>query len=754
MQSPYPRLFQPLQLQGGVKLINRVIMGSMHSGLEEGEGWSHRLSRMAAFFEERAKGGVGLMVTGGISPNKEGRVAPMAAMMTTPGDAARHREVTDAVHAHSVNGEGPKIAMQILHSGRYGYHPFNVSASNKKAPIGWFTPKALSSAEVERTIDDFVRCACLAEEAGYDGVEVMGSEGYLINQFIAKRTNSRTDKWGGNYENRTRLAREIVSRIRTSTSRPDFIIMFRLSMLDLVEDGSDWPEVVALAQGLEDAGVSIINTGIGWHEARIPTIATSVPRGAFSWVTAKLHGSIGTPLVATNRINTPEIAESILAEGHADLVSMARPFLADPMLLTKAKAGRADRINTCIACNQACLDHTFQARVASCLVNPRAGYETTLKLDIPASTPLKLAVVGAGPAGLAFAVVAARRGHDVTLYEASDKIGGQFNMAKKVPGKEEFYETLRFFATEIVDSGVKLKLCTRADADYLAASGCDRVILATGVTPRKLHIEGEDHHSVLSYVDVLSGKATVGSSAAIIGAGGIGFDVAEFLSHVANAHSASQMDSTAIGITNTTLPISSLLGGEAEIAPPSRPRTAAFLSEWAIDSTNEARGGLLHTSPPDSGIGGSARTLYLLQRKAGKHGGGLGKTTGWIHRASLKKSGVNMVGNVSYLKVDDAGLHLKHNKTGQKSILAVDNIVVCAGQISEASLEEPLLARGIPTYKIGGAHLAAELDAKRAIDQASRLAAAIEDAQPERVGDYVAPVGVMGWLFQKMVRSA
>ena len=462
MPAAYPRLLSPLQLAGGARLANRVIMGSMHTGLEEGEGWSHRLTRMAAFFEERARGGVGLMVTGGIAPNNAGRVAPMAAMMTTPADAARHREITEAVHRH----DGSKIAMQILHSGRYGYHPFNVAPSAKKAPIGWFTPKALSVRDIEQTVDDFVRCASLAEEAGYDGVEVMGSEGYLINQFIAARTNARTDEWGGSFANRTRLATTIVERVRAAT-RPDFILMFRLSMLDLVENGSDWQEVLALAQAIESAGASLINTGIGWHEARIPTIAASVPRGGFSWVTAKLRGSVSIPLVATNRINTPEIAEAILDSGAADLVSMARPFLADPFLLTKAAAGTPERINTCIACNQACLDHSFQARIASCLVNPKAGYETELVYDRTASA-MKLAVVGAGPAGLAFSTVAAGRGHEVTLYESSDRIGGQFNLAKQVPGKEEFYETLRCACSSLSSHRAPRRRATRSYAHVCA----------------------------------------------------------------------------------------------------------------------------------------------------------------------------------------------------------------------------------------------------------------------------------------------
>lgn len=573
MAAAYPKLFSPLKLRG-TTLINRCIMGSMHNGLEEGDGFGHHLGRMAAFFEERAKGGVGLMVTGGIAPNNAGRVAPMAAMMATPADAARHREVTEAVHRHN----GPKIAMQILHSGRYGYHPFNVSASAKKAPIGWFTPKALSSAEVERTIEDFVRCASLAQEAGYDGVEVMGSEGYLINQFIAARTNKRTDEWGGTYTNRTRLPLAIVERIRAAVD-PKFIIMFRLSMLDLVEGGSEWPEVVALAQGLEAAGADIINTGIGWHEARVPTIATCVPRGGFSWVTRKLRqeaNGVTIPLVATNRINTPEIAEEILSKGDADLVSMARPFLADPFLLNKAKAGTPERINTCIACNQACLDHTFQMKIASCLVNPRAGYETELFTDKPTAQPLDVAVVGAGPAGLAFATTAAKRGHRVTLYEASDKIGGQFNLAKMVPGKEEFYETLRYFAHEIKATGVDLRLGTRVSAEQLQASGAQRVVLATGVTPRKLNIPGDDHPSVLSYVEVLQRTKPVGERVAIIGAGGIGFDVAEFLAHGADRLPPPKAPAQ--------LPaVSSLLGGADHLSPRTAITTAAFLDSWGID---------------------------------------------------------------------------------------------------------------------------------------------------------------------------
>ena len=668
-------------------------MGSMHTGLEEGHGWSHKLTRMAAFFEERAKGGAGMMVTGGIAPNNAGRVAPLAAMMTTPGDAARHREITDAVHA--VPG-GTKIAMQILHSGRYGYHPFNVGPSPKKAPIGWFTPKELSVAAIEQTIDDFVRCACLAEEAGYDGVEIMGSEGYLINQFIAARTNKRCDEWGGSFENRTRLAATIVERVRAATS-PEFIVMFRLSMLDLVEGGSDWPEVVALAEKIEASGATIINTGIGWHEARIPTIATSVPRGGFSWVTAKLKSSVSVPLVATNRINTPEIAESILSSGQSDLVSMARPFLADPYFMAKAAEGASHKINTCIGCNQACLDHSFQMKIASCLVNPRAGYETELDLTKPASKKLSLAVVGAGPAGLAFSTVAAARGHSVTL-DASDKIGGQFNLAKQVPGKEEFYETLRYFAAELASSSVDIRLSTRVSADDLAKSGVDAVVLATGVTPRKLNIEGADHPSVLSYIDVLTRQKPVGQSVAVVGAGGIGFDVAEFLSH-----GADQLDAPAADVADAAAvmggeAVVSLLGGASEAAPRTTPTMGDFMSEWGIDGKNEARGGLV---PPAAAGGGGApahtssngRKIYLLQRKKGKHGAGLGKTTGWIHRASLKKRDVEMIGSLKYVKVDDEGLHVKQGKEGKPMVIPCDTVVVCAGQESDASLEVPSGAR-------------------------------------------------------------
>ena len=721
--SKYSKLFSPLQLRNGNSLINRAIMGSMHTGLEEGSGFWHGLEKMAGFFEERARGHVGLIVTGGIAPNSAGRVAPTAASMTTPSDAQRHHVVTDAVHGA---GTGSKIAMQILHAGRYAYHPFGVAPTKLKAPIGWFTPKELSGRDVEATIDDFARASALAEEAGYDGVEIMGSEGYLINEFIASRTNRRTDEWGGAYSNRIKLPVRIVEEVRKAV-RPDFIVMFRLSMLDLVDEGSEWPEVVALAQALEAAGADVINTGIGWHEARIPTIATSVPRAGFSWVTHKLRteGGVGVPLVATNRINMPEVAEKVLADGHADLVSMARPFLADPFLLTKAMAEREEEINTCIACNQACLDHTFQARRASCLVNPRAGYETELHLEAPAATAERIAVVGGGPAGLAFSTTAARRGHDVTLFESSATVGGQFNLAKRVPGKAEFYETIRYFKKELALAGVDVKLETRATVDDLASF--DKVVLATGVTPRPLSIPGEDHPKVMSYIDVLTGRRRAGRTVAVVGAGGIGFDVSEYLAHG---------DSAA--------------GGADE---PHHPQLDDFLKEWSIDGTNSTRGGLLPPAGAAAANGGGApppaREITLLQRKRGKHGAGLGKTTGWIHRASLKARHVTMLGGVSYVAVDDDGLHVKL-KDGTPHVLDVESIVVCAGQTPLRELQAPLSALGVPVYLIGGAHEAGELDAKRAIDQGSRLAADIERAKPDRVGEYVAPLGMEGWLFQQI----
>ncbi|KAG6576383.1 2,4-dienoyl-CoA reductase [Phytophthora cinnamomi] len=679
--SKYPRLLQPLDL-GFTQLKNRVLMGSMHTGLEEGKS----LTRLAAFFAERAKGNVGLIVTGGIAPNRAGRVSPLAAKLTTQGEVNAHKEVTQAVH----DNDG-KIAMQILHSGRYGYHPFNVAPSAIKAPIGWFTPRELSSSAVESTIRDYASCAARAREAGYDGVEIMGSEGYLINQFIVEHTNKRTDQWGGAYENRIRFPVEIVKAVRAAVGK-DFIIIYRLSMLDLVEKGSSWDEIVQLAKQIEAAGATIINTGIGWHEARIPTIATSVPRGGFSWVTQKMKGEVSIPLITTNRINMPDVAEQIIADGHADMVSMARPFLADPEFVRKTEEGRVDEINTCIGCNQACLDHTFKGITASCLVNPRSGYETMLNYT-PTEDVQRVAVVGAGPAGLSFSTAAATRGHEVTLFDQADAIGGQFNMAKTIPGKEEFYETLRYFEKQLKLKGVKVKLGQRVEAADLAAGGFDKVVIATGVLPRELKIPGADHPKVLSYIDVLKNKAPVGKNVAIIGAGGIGFDVAEFITHVGESTSSS---------------------------------VDAFAREWGIDTTNSVRGGV-------AGVKGSIppppREVYLMQRKKTKHGQDLGKTTGWIHRLSLKHRDVKMIGGVSYDKVDDAGLHYT-DKKGQKHVLDVDNVIVCAGQVPLRELEKPLQEKGVSVFRIGGADEAGELDAKRAIDQGARLAATIETAKP------------------------
>lgn len=649
-------------------------MGSMHTGLEEAkDGYA----KMAAYFGERARGGAGLIITGGVSPNMAGWVSPFSIRLTNRRQVKKHRLVTDAVHK-----EGGKICMQILHAGRYGYHPLNVAPSAIKAPIGMFKPFKLSGWGVNRTIRHFVRCAKLAEEAGYDGIEIMGSEGYLINQFIAAKTNKRTDKWGGSYENRIRFALEIVRRTREAVGK-EFIIVYRLSMLDLVDEGSNWEEIEMLAKKVEEAGANIINTGIGWHEARVPTIATMVPRGGFSWVTKRLMGKVNIPLVTVNRINTPEKAEEILADGHADMVSLARPFLADPEFPKKAMENRADEINTCIACNQACLDHIFQRKIASCLVNPLACHETTLTIE-PAQVPKKVAVVGAGPAGLAFACTAAERGHQVTLFDAAEEIGGQFNMAKQVPGKEEFYETLRYFRKRLETSGVNLRLGTWVQVGDLK-QGFDRVVLATGVTPRKIKLPGIDHPKVLSYIDVLRHKKPVGKKVAIIGAGGIGFDVAEFLSH-----------------------------GEDHGVP----EVETFMAEWGVDTQLSTRGGITKPSPAPS-----VRELYLLQRSPGKPGKRLGKTTGWIHRSSLKKKKVKMLGGCSYDKIDDQGLHLKIGEETQ--ILDVDNVIVCAGQVVLRELYEPLQNAGVQVDLIGGADVAAELDAKRAIDQGTRLAAEV-----------------------------
>lgn len=668
----YPHLLEPLPV-GAITLRNRVVMGSMHTGLEERPGG---FARMAAFFAERARGGVGLIVTGGIAPNEEGAVAKGAAKLTTAEEAEHHRPVTEAVHA-----AGGRICLQILHAGRYAYNPLLVAPSALQAPINPFTPRELQDAEVEAQIAAFIRCAQLAQQAGYDGVEVMGSEGYFINQFIAARTNHRTDRWGGDFASRCRLALAIVEGIRAATG-PDFLIIFRLSLLDLVEQGSTPEECLQLARWLEAVGVSLINTGIGWHEARIPTIATLVPRGAFAAVTAQLKGHVRVPLIATNRINTPEVAEAILAAGQADLVSMARPLLADPEFVAKAAAGRADEINTCIACNQACLDHTFAGKLTSCLVNPRACHETELQI-LPTAQPRTFAVVGAGPAGLAAACTLAERGHGVVLFEASERIGGQFNVAKRIPGKEEFGETLRYFQRRLERLGVEVRLNHRATAAELQAGGFEAVLLATGVTPRVPPIPGVDHPKVLGYLDVLLERKPVGRRVALIGAGGIGFDVADFLTH-----------------------------GHQDADP-----ITAFYREWGIDPSFSSRGGLAPAAPP-----AVAREVWLLQRKPGKPGKGLGKTTGWIHRARLQQRGVQAVGGVEYLRIDDAGLHLRL-PDGTEQLLEVDNVVLCAGQESLRELEDELVGAGMAVHRVGGADVAAELDAKRAIDQATRLAA-------------------------------
>lgn len=674
MSHPYPHLLQPLDL-GFTTLKNRVLMGSMHVGLEEAP---NGFERMAAFYAERARGGVALMVTGGIAPNEAGRPAKGGAKLSTEAEALQHRTVTEAVHA-----AGGKIAMQILHFGRYSYQKNLVAPSALQAPINPFVPQALSSEEVEQTIADFVNCAALAQFAGYDGVEIMGSEGYLINEFIATRTNHRTDAWGGPYENRIRFAVEIVRQVRERVG-PDFIIIYRLSALDLVEGGSTLAEVITLAQAIEAAGATIINTGIGWHEARIPTIATKVPRAAYAWVTQKLKGHVRIPLVATNRINTPEVGEQLLADGFCDMVSMARPLLADPFFVQKAAENRADEINTCIGCNQACLDHTFGGKITSCLVNPRACHETELLIQ-PTDRPQKIAVVGAGPAGLSFAVTAAERGHQVSLFDAADEIGGQFNIAKQVPGKEEFHETLRYFKRQLELKKVDLRLNTRVEVASLVAGGFDQIVLATGVVPRTPAIEGISHPKVLGYLDLLRDQRPVGRSVAVIGAGGIGFDVSEVLTHTGD--SASQ-------------------------------NPAKFYAEWGIDPCYAQAGGLARPQ-----VEPSPRQVHLLQRKDSKVGDQLGKTTGWIHRSALKARRVAMTNSVAYQKIDDAGLHISVD--GQPQLLPVDNVVVCAGQEPQRELVEGLRAAGCSVHLIGGADVAAELDAKRAIHQGTTLGAQI-----------------------------
>jgi 2,4-dienoyl-CoA reductase (NADPH2) len=674
MSNPYPKLLAPLDL-GFTQLKNRVLMGSMHTGLEEVKGG---FDKMAAYFAERAKGGVGLIVTGGIAPNRAGWVAPFSSRLSTKAQAVKHKMVTKAVH-----DEGGKICLQILHSGRYGYHPFAVAPSNIKSPISPFKPRALTDRGVKNTIRDFINTATLAKEAGYDGVEIMGSEGYLINEFIAKKTNKRTDKWGGSYENRIRFPLEIVRQTREAVGE-NFIIIYRLSMLDLVPDGSTWEEVVMLAKEIEKAGATIINTGIGWHEARVPTIATMVPRGGFSWVTKKMMGEVNIPLITTNRINTPELAENILADGHADMVSMARPFLADPDFVNKAMANKPETINTCIACNQACLDHVFKNTRATCLVNPRACYETELNY-LPTQSAKKLAVVGAGPAGLTFATIAAERGHEVHLYDAAAEIGGQLNLAKQVPGKEEFHETLRYFNSRIEATGVNLHLNTRFDTSTLAQNDFDEVVVATGVLPRKIKIEGIDHKKVCSYIDILTGKVEAGEKVAIIGAGGIGFDVAEFLTH--------KGESTALN-------------------------THAFMEEWGVDMDHKTVGGLKDMAPEPS-----PRKVWMMQRSKGKLGARLGKTTGWIHRATLVKKQVSMINDASYDRIDDEGLHL--SARGQSKVLDADTIVICAGQVSHSELQSALDEAGAKTHLIGGAFESREIDAKRAIRQAAELASKV-----------------------------
>jgi 2,4-dienoyl-CoA reductase (NADPH2) len=672
--TAYPRMLAPLDL-GFTTLKNRVLMGSMHTGLEENKDWD----RVAEFYAARARGEVGLMVTGGMAPNREGGVFPGAAGLFSDDDIANHRIVTDRVHE-----AGGKIAMQILHAGRYAYSPECVSASAIKSPISPFPPKELDAAGIEKQIADFVTAGRNAQAAGYDGVEIMGSEGYFLNQFLVTHTNKRDDEWGGSYENRMRLPVEVVRRVREAVG-PEFIIIYRLSMIDLVPNGSSFDEVVTLAKAVEAVGATIINTGIGWHEARIPTIATSVPRAAFSWVTQKLMGQVSIPVITSNRINMPEVAEEVLASGAADMVSMARPFLADADFVAKAMAGKAEQIAPCIGCNQACLDHTFGGKMTSCLVNPRACHETELTIE-PAAAPKAIAVVGAGPAGLSTAITAAERGHQVTLFDKSHEIGGQLNMAKQVPGKEEFWGLVDWYRAMLVESGVTVHLETEATVETLA--GFDEVIIATGVLPRDPEIPGQDAAHVLSYIDVLRGKADVGKRVAVIGAGGIGFDIAETLVHE--------------GVSPTV-------------------DLEAWKAEWGVGDPSDTRGGLVAEGPKPEA---PARDVVLLQRKASKHGKGLGKTTGWIHRASLKMKNVEMVGGVNYERIEEGGIYVSFGEARENpQLIEADTIVMCAGQVPERSLADALGDKGVSCHVIGGADVAAELDAKRAIDQGTRLAA-------------------------------
>ena len=674
--ATYPHLLAPLDL-GFTTLKNRVLMGSMHTGLEETRDWN----RVAEFYAERARGGVALMVTGGIGPNPEGSVAPGAAMMVSDEDIASHSIVTQRVHE-----AGGKIAMQILHAGRYAFGPKCVAPSPVKSPISPFPPNELDEDGIEKQISDIVEAARKAKLAGYDGVEIMGSEGYFLNQFIVTHTNKRTDRWGGSYENRIRLPIEVVRRTREATGT-DFIIIYRLSMIDLVPNGSTFDEVVQLAQEIEKAGATIINTGIGWHEARIPTIATSVPRAAFAWVTKKLMGKVSIPVITSNRINTPEVAEEVLSTGCADMVSLARPMLADAYFVAKAEAGTADQIAPCIACNQACLDHTFGGKLTSCLVNPRACHETELPI-VATWTAKKVAVVGAGPAGLSTAITAAQRGHTVTIFDKAEEVGGQLNMAKQIPGKEEFWGLVDWYRTMLDVAGVTVKLGTEATAEML--EGFDEVIIATGVLPRDPGIPGEDGPNVVSYVDVLRGKADVGKRVAVIGAGGIGFDVSEYLAHEGTS-------------PTEDLPL--------------------WMKEWGVADPSEVRGGLAPEGPQPEP---SAREITLLQRKKTKHGKGLGKTTGWIHRAALNMKDVNFVGGVNYERIDGEGLHVSFGEARENpTLIAADTVVLCAGQVSERSLADTLEAKGVTVHVIGGADVAAELDAKRAIDQGTRLAAGL-----------------------------